>query len=54
MTRGLSQSFYAGPLSPVLAKTAAWLVDRVIPLVPVRHWVLSFPIPLRGLFADAA
>jgi hypothetical protein len=27
------------------------LVDRVIPRVPVRHWVLSFPIPLRGLFA---
>jgi hypothetical protein len=23
----------------------------VIPKVPVRQWVLSFPIPLRSLFA---
>ena len=28
-----------------MAETAAWLVDRVIPKVPVRQWVLSFPIP---------
>lgn len=34
-----------------MAETAAWLVDRVIPHVPVRQWVLSFPIPLRSLFA---
>ncbi len=34
-----------------MAETAAWLVDRVIPRVPVRQWVLSFPIPLRSLFA---
>ena len=34
-----------------MAETAAWLVDRVIPQVPVRQWVLSFPIPLRSLFA---
>ena len=27
------------------------LVDHVIPRVPVRQWVLSFPIPLRILFA---
>jgi hypothetical protein len=27
------------------------LVDQVIPRVPVRQWVLSFPIPLRILFA---
>jgi hypothetical protein len=27
------------------------MVDRVIPKVPVRQWVLSFPIPLRSLFA---
>ncbi len=33
-----------------MAETAAWLVDRVIPRVPVRQWVLSFPIPLRILF----
>jgi hypothetical protein len=35
-----------------MAQTAACLVDRVIPRVPVRQWVLSFPIPLRILFAD--
>ena len=34
-----------------MAQTAAHLVDRVIPPVPVRQWVLSFPIPLRILFA---
>ncbi len=32
-------------------QSAAYLVDRVIPQVPVRQWVLSFPIPLRTLFA---
>ena len=34
-----------------IAKTAAYLVDEVIPVVPVRQRVLSFPIPLRLLFA---
>jgi hypothetical protein len=34
-----------------MAETAAHLVDSVIPRVPVRQWVLSFPIPLRILFA---
>ena len=34
-----------------MAETAAHLVDWVIPRVPVRQWVLSFPIPLRTLFA---
>ena len=34
-----------------MAETAAHLVDHVIPRVPVRQWVLSFPIPLRVLFA---
>jgi hypothetical protein len=34
-----------------MAETAAVLVDRVIPRVPVRQWVLSFPIPLRILLA---
>ena len=34
-----------------MAQSAAWLVDCVIPNVPVRQWVLSFPIPLRNLFA---
>jgi hypothetical protein len=34
-----------------MAETAAHLVDHVIPRVPVRQWVLSFPIPLSFLFA---
>ena len=34
-----------------MAETAARLVDQIIPRVPVRQWVLSFPIPLRILFA---
>lgn len=34
-----------------MAQTAAHLVDHVIPRVPVRQWVLSFPIPLRILLA---
>ena len=32
-------------------EAAAYLVDQIIPHVPVRQWVLSFPIPLRSLFA---
>jgi hypothetical protein len=35
-----------------MVETAAHLVDHVIPRVPVRQWVLSFPIPLRLLFAS--
>jgi hypothetical protein len=35
-----------------MAETAARLVDHVIPPVPVRQWVVSFPIPLRHLFAS--
>jgi hypothetical protein len=34
-----------------MAETAAYLVDDILPRVPVRQWVLSFPIPLRSLFA---
>ena len=34
-----------------MAQTAAHLVDAVIPRVPVRQWVVSFPIPLRVLLA---
>lgn len=34
-----------------MAESAAVLVDEVIPQVPVRQWVLSFPIGLRILFA---
>ena len=32
-------------------ETAAGLVEHVFPHVPVRQWVLSFPWPLRLLFA---
>ncbi len=32
-------------------EAAATLSDSIIPRVPVRQWVLSFPIPLRSLFA---
>ena len=34
-----------------MAETAAHLVEQVIPHVPVRQWVVAFPIPLRHLFA---
>ena len=34
-----------------MAETAADLVDHILPRVPVRQWVLSFPMPLRSLFA---
>ncbi len=30
-----------------MADTAAWLVDRVVPSVPVRQWVLALSFPLR-------
>jgi hypothetical protein len=30
-----------------MADTAAHLVDRVLPSVPVRQWVLSLPFSLR-------
>jgi hypothetical protein len=34
-----------------MSETAAFLVDHVIPSVPVRQWVLSLPIALRVLLA---
>ncbi|MBX3465257.1 MAG: transposase, partial [Planctomycetes bacterium] len=34
-----------------MVDTAAWLVDRVIPEVPVRQWVLSLPCRVRVLCA---
>ena len=30
-----------------MADTAARLVDQVFPRVPIRQWVLSFPIEIR-------
>lgn len=35
-----------------MAEAAALLVDEVFPAQPVRQWVLSFPYPLRFLFAS--
>ncbi|MEM7204269.1 MAG: transposase zinc-binding domain-containing protein, partial [Planctomycetota bacterium] len=32
-----------------MSDTAAWLVDRVLPEVPVRQWVLSLPARVRFL-----
>ena len=34
-----------------MAETAAQLVEHVLPEQPIRQWVLSFPYPLRILFA---
>jgi len=34
-----------------MAETAALLTDEVFPDVPPRQWVISFPFPLRYLFA---
>ena len=34
-----------------MAETAAHLVEHVLPEQPIRQWVLSFPYPLRFLFA---
>jgi hypothetical protein len=34
-----------------MVDTAAWLVDAVIPEVPVRQWVLSLPYRVRALCA---
>ena len=34
-----------------MAETAALLSDEVFPDVPLRQWVISFPFPLRYLFA---
>lgn len=34
-----------------MAESAVLLVDEVLPEVPMRQWVLSFPYPLRFLFA---
>ena len=34
-----------------MTESAAFLVDEVLPYQPFRQWVLSFPFPLRLLFA---
>jgi hypothetical protein len=35
-----------------MTDSAALLVDEILPLQPMRQWVLSFPFPLRFLFAS--
>ncbi len=37
-----------------MANLAAHLVDRILPAVPVRQYVLSFPYELSGLAATRA
>ena len=34
-----------------MAQTAAHLVERVLPWVPTRQWVVSVPVPLRDWMA---
>ena len=34
-----------------MAETGAHLVDNVLPRAPYRQWVVTFPWPLRLLFA---
>jgi hypothetical protein len=51
-----TQRFLPGAPSPScgarrMVETSAHLIDHVITAVPVRQWVLSFPWPLRLLFA---
>ncbi|MBK6584504.1 MAG: transposase zinc-binding domain-containing protein [Gammaproteobacteria bacterium] len=36
-----------------MAETAALLADEVLPALPLRQWVVSFPFALRFLFASA-
>jgi hypothetical protein len=35
-----------------MAESAALLVDDILPEAPMRQWLLSFPFPLRFLFAS--
>jgi hypothetical protein len=35
-----------------MIESATHLVDHVFPEVPIRQWVLTFPFPLRFLFAN--
>lgn len=34
-----------------MVKTAAYLTDNVLPIVPLRQWVLSVPKRIRYLFS---
>jgi hypothetical protein len=46
-----SRSFCPCCVGRTMNETAAYLVDHVIGEVPVRHWVLTLPPPLRYLVA---
>ncbi len=35
-----------------MVESASHLVDHVLPRVPMRQWVVSFPRPLRLVFAS--
>jgi len=45
------RGFCASCCARRMADTAAHLVDRILPDVPVRQWVLTFPFRLRYLLA---
>jgi hypothetical protein len=46
------ESCHAEHLVAFSCKHPALLVDEVLPETPMRQWVLSFPFPLRFLFAS--
>lgn len=46
-----SRSFCPSCVGRTMNETAAYLVDHVIGDIPVRHWVLTLPPPLRYLVA---
>jgi ribosomal protein S27E len=35
-----------------MVETATMLVEEVLPAVPIRQWVVTFPVPLRLVFAS--
>ena len=46
-----SSSRVRSAISRRMVESAAHLVDDVLPEQPIRQWVLTFPYPLRFLFA---
>ena len=47
------RGFYPSCAGRRMAQTAAHLVERVIPWVPTRQWVVSVPVPLRYWMASS-
>src|SRR5712691_5962169 len=47
------RGFYPSCAGRRMAQTAAHLVERVIPWVPTRQWVVSVPMPLRYWMASS-